>query len=335
MTVRRIRPYNTTSMNPFRGAQQLARAIRLGNQIARLSKRRRTNTDVGGGDEGPAAPIGKYQTDHTIYKRRRAPRRVRARARRNFKQWRHNLLRQLPLQVTMFKQSYVISVASDAFQAFQGILLNSWYGSSVANDIQALFAQGNTLGTSSNAQLGSQSNQYDGRLILNKATMEVNISHVTPAGVPAFVDVYEVFCRRDCPQDVLNNAFQTNTAHYVTSAGAALANTIQGVTPFESPYFCRYWKIVRRRRIVLPPNDTVTMFLKSRKQMTINGNDLNLESAGTNGLICGRKGLTMGYLVIATQAAGGASTIQLDINANTIYRWKFIPGITTATYSSL
>lgn len=279
-------------------------AVRGGKAIGQWLGRKRARTS--GGSDGNAsrgsAPVGTtFQRDvETSYKRRRAPRRVKRRARK----WRRNVNRVLnsDLSVNTFhRRSTASSTALADRQAVFGV---SMYGaantSTLHNDLSAVFTA-----------LGVPVNTTTAKGLFSNAYMELTITNQSQLAV--FIDAYYFVCRKDVPntmgftpQDVFANAITVQPNQY----GGALGFNDLGVTPFDANRFCSHFIITKVVRHQIPPTGNMSLTLRDRRDRFINSTDLN-------GLAY-KKGASRGILFIS-EGVIQLTNIQAPVSLN--FEW--------------
>jgi len=122
-----------------------------------------------------------------------------------------------------------------------------------------------------------------GHLLLQTMTMELSILAASANTAPCDLDVYTLVCTRDCPQAVANielQAFyntlqaQENTVAGVipvsdagtgvARSGTSMLPSERGWTPWNSSLGSRYWKVVKKEKILMVPGASTHVQLHKR-----------------------------------------------------------------------
>lgn len=182
------------------------------------------------------------------------------------------------------------------------------------------------------AAYGSLANLDSQKLMFRTAVMDITISNNnTGSQDMVFIDCYKVLNKYD------NNSITTIRNDFITnlgeqdSSGLALPWPNLAITPFQNPNFCRRWKILSKRTIVLQPSDSCQLQLRDPKNRWISGKIMNI-STGYYPRVA------MGYLFIARGAAtssvpanpltGGTRSVTLTVTVNKTYQYYKPPSPT-------
>lgn len=247
-----------------------------------------------------------FQRDaKTLYRRRGASRRVRRRARRSFQRFTYNLDRVQGMKnwtISYHNSVAPTPVAGDgAYRNCQGVDAYVMYGTdqSVAHtdhcsDLSKIYLSdvGSVLGsTSPAAHFRFRSCIMD---------FQVKNTHETNA---CYIEVYHVLCRKD------SNRTSNPGTCWVQSAGQMVdmgGNTIvpqtsgYKVTPFDTPTFGSYWKILKRTRYYVEPGNSVSWQLRDAKNYLITSAQI-YDSFGL-------PGITEGCIIVGYGADSEAAT---------------------------
>lgn len=101
----------------------------------------------------------------------------------------------------------------------------------------------------------------DDNILIRKMIGIYKFTNVTE--VPIEFTLYHVVPRDDI-LDTRGNVIQTIAAGFV-NVGCTNGEIDQTLTPFESPLFCRDYKVLRSRKMILQPGQMVTQTLKSKR----------------------------------------------------------------------
>lgn len=248
-----------------------------------------------------AAPTTYQHDTKTMYKRRRAPKRVRRVARKQARVFQKNMANLLGCKRVVDNQ-YLSTSSSVSNQAFYPI---SFLDVTDMNKIFGLFA---VEGSPTVTYDLSASGNTPLELFVRNIRFEVEIKNIATA--LSFVDLYYYYPRKDLPLGVNNYIAQSfgsgsggnyNAAGVVASTGT-VSNSINGVTPFDFPGFTENFVIYRSRRVMLQPSQSFSFDVKARP-----GN----QSVRDWYLINQRRNITTGVIIVAqgeTVAGGTAAT---------------------------
>lgn len=170
------------------------------------------------------------------------------------------------------------------------------------------------------------------KLMFRTAVMDITIANNGTANLDmVFLDCYKVINKYDNNTNTLiRTDFQTNLTEQDTS-GLSLAWPNLAITPFQNPNFCRRWKILSKRTIVIQPNDTVQLQLRDPKNRWISGKIMNI----TTGYY---PRVGYGYLFIARGSPnttlptnplqGSSRPVSLTVTVNKTYQYYKPPSPT-------
>jgi len=120
---------------------------------------------------------------------------------------------------------------------------------------------------------------------MKKSRADFVLRNVDDSGNMAVVDMYYLECRRDITrgsdEDVVRASIRGHFGEaadhqHQISTDTATANTgssIIGITPFDAPDFCKYWKITGKKRLNLSVGEEYTGSLTYNKQFLVDGAD--------------------------------------------------------------
>lgn len=279
-----------------------------------------------------------FQNDeHMIYRRKRAPRRVRKAAKRSFKRFMYNLDRTQGMRTVSITrtgtQSIVPSSGSDAQGCF-GISIYG-YGSNSATpgtnnnwgngDMRYIFTAEGSAAPSNT--LAAQ------QLRFRSARLNVTIKNVTGTDNPSsdrgglvFIDMYHVLARKNSNtsngggdfaqlfQDALNRQAVVPNTTVVSAA------TADGITLFDAPGFGEDVIIKRVRRIRLSDSQVFNTQLRDPGNYVIREDGLMENDVKGN--------LTEGYVFIywnasADDTTGIRGTASLEVNIQKAYHYTY------------
>lgn len=281
-----------------------------------------------------------YQNDeHTIYRRKRAPKRVRRRHRKVFKNFMYNMDKLQSMKTAVITGFQTVSNTPTTAANAQVATGVSIYGYSTNNfasnteprngDIPYIFAREN--GAYPTTALGSR------KLRFRSAVMDITVQNILVGneaeslGGILNLDVYHVLCRKD----------GTGTSDFVTQWNAAVdeqaaGNLVtaitsyqyDGVTPFDAPGFCSRFVIKRVRKIRLSPGQTFQTQMRDPGNYVLNMNDILEKSTAGN--------LTEGYIILGYNPAVNTTTGVRGICSFTLnYRKKYHYTETSSSVDSI
>lgn len=234
-----------------------------------------------GGSSGPAKKARKvvgqttFQEDYrSLYNRRRAPRRVRNRARRSFQRFTY-LLDKTQGMTSSVINNFASGTTSPTSpltgsQAVYGI---GMYGTSASlsagdfnSDLYKIYddASGATP-TSSNAAM---------TLRFRACIMDFVVKNT--GSNPMFLEVYQCVARKDGASCDASAEWQTAfSAETSGTVGTALTSiTSYKVTPFDAPGFGIYWYVKSRKRFYISAGNTVAWQVRDPKNYVIKGEEI-------------------------------------------------------------
>lgn len=257
-----------------RGAWQLGQFA--GKAIRRYYKR-------GGGGKprsAKAKAVGSLSEQRdvtTLYRRSRAPRRVRRGARKNFKRFMYNMDKLQSMKTCIITASTQVNGSPTGLADGQGRVGITMYGYNTntyaANidtgngDIPWIFAREN--GAYPTAASGSR------KLRFRSCTMNYTIQNTFDEGV--YMDIYFVIARKN-NGSTSDPAVEWNAAIASQSAGnmptAITTNNYYQVTPFDSSSFGRYWLVKSRKRIFMQPQEIYSFQQRDAGNYVLNMEDI-------------------------------------------------------------
>ena len=166
------------------------------------------------------------------------------------------------------------------------------------------------------------------------------------------VELYDVVCRKDLPYNnslsigsgstVTNYTIRANPVDYIAQGIAAAQgggtvtpppqNTLMvGMSPFDSPFFNEYFKVVKRTICQLSPGATHRHTVSLKPNRLVKEEDVHLYYTGgsTGGAMACDKGFqcfTLGLIrtfVCTDVTSGGQTTAPANISVAASYRYKY------------
>lgn len=132
------------------------------------------------------------------------------------------------------------------------------------DDIQAIFTT---------QYGGSAANNRDNYIRFKSAVMDVDFLNADGTNT-IVLDVYTWMCIKDVPNDLGMSAggLYAQCFQDMNVLGSVkLSPSIYGTTPFQNPMWCKYYKVLSKRKIVLSPGQTATHQLRDPKNRVIAG----------------------------------------------------------------
>lgn len=182
-----------------------------------------------------------FQNDSArLYRRRRAPRRVRSRARRFSKKVTAVISKDLGQKTAIRNYSNNVSVTPTAYfdgQSCNEVLLYSGsdQGSVATSEPSMRVGDMNYINSIVNS-----GNATSNRLIFKSAVLDMTFTNTSENAI--ILNIYEVVSRTDCfgtPNIQWQKGLDKQT-------GASVNLNYYGITPFDAPYFGKFFLILRK-----------------------------------------------------------------------------------------
>lgn len=175
------------------------------------------------------------------------------------------------------------------------------------------------------------------KLMFRTACMDITITNNdSNAQGMVFLDVYKIVNKYD------NNTNTTIRADYFTnleeqdtsgiggySSGQICTNV--GITPFQNPNFCKRWKILSKRSMVIQPSDSVRVQLRDTRNHWVLGKIMNVNSGYYPKLGYGYLFIARGSVnsTIPTETPigrfGNTRSVSLLVNVSKTYQYYLPP----------
>ncbi len=312
-----------TFSNAFKMVSTVAK---LARKIGGLRTQRRNN-------EGPSSAITTQKDSMSIYRRRRAPRKVRLRARNKYKRFIKKQLIAHRDNTNLFNLNLIpaSSISEQKLSSFTVGYINANLVGDAGGDWDEAFS--NFL----NATPSSASKAF----YVTGLNYDVTISNVTGATVTVDalaceLDVYEYVYRKT---KLINGAnglesLLTNTLDNETKLpGATLQMKVvdPGYTPFDSNQALKYIIIKSKQRYYIPRGDSISFVknIKFNRPIKLTSEDF-ASTATAVGDFTAKAGLTRGLIFVQkgtpTQdlTSGLVGATQLFISIQIRYRFKVV-----------
>lgn len=117
---------------------------------------------------------------------------------------------------------------------------------------------------------------YNYKILMKSICMDVMFTNTGAATI--IVDVYRLACKNSYQSaSSLATQFAANVGDIAASPGAG-ANTIAasdlGITLFDVPNFCKNWRIINKKELVISAGQTSTFQMRNSRKKLISGRDL-------------------------------------------------------------
>ena len=276
--------------------------------------------------EGTRAALTNQNDTISLYKRRRAPRRVRRRARRRYRNFLSKQLRMLPDNTQQFNQVFTNTSTLNAqhFSTFTLFPMQVGLGVSTNNftcHVQEAFDNVlNAASANASSHIYITGMNYDFTL--------ANVSDKT-----AELDIYEFVIRKD-------KTFQPTAAFALTSAyvdanddedvlpGAStkIALSDPGATPFDVNQMSKYVLLKSKQRIYLSAGQATSFVrdIKMRRPVKITSEELHDTSLGSNEFTV-KAGISRGIIMVhkgVPDATDNFPSVEIKGNVQAKLRFK-------------
>lgn len=219
------------------------------------------------------SPVNTSQHDaRTRYRYKRQPKRKRRRYVAKVKLFNHLMSKNQPLQTLTLKKTANAASSVDNQITF-GVELFTTQVATPENDLQQMFYD--AYGVASLATIDQK------RLIVKSAVLDVQMTNAGTQGV--VIDVYRIKLRNvwnanDNLFTIWNSTFTDQNTISTKNAGDP------AVTPFQNPSFCKYFKVLDKREILLGAGLTTTFQLRRPGNRWVQGRRVANEPHGIRGL---------------------------------------------------
>jgi len=305
------------------------------------------------GRNGRAAEYGNitFQNDeHRLYRRKRAPRRVRKLHKRAFKRFNYMLDKCQGMKTVLIPRTSAMTntpTNGSTAQVVRGITLYGFGDNSTTpgtnnnwdnGDLRYIFTANNNVAPATSLATT--------KLRFRSAVMNLTIKNTATSDASyrdglCFIDLYHVIARKDgnSPAGTTSGSPATLWSQMIDlqdtlPAGTIVAdNMADGVTPFDAPGFGSLYVIKSSRRVRLSIGQTFSTQIRDPGNYIITEEDLMTKTHGAN--------LTEGYIIVAYNPSADTSTgirgaVSLEINTTKVYHYAATLSTTdTITRSNL
>lgn len=285
----------------FAGVRKFGRAVKMGlTGIASAAFRNRGARSRPRASRGATYGNLTFQNDESVvYKRHRAPKKIRRRHKRAFKTFQYNMDKLQSMKTCIIYERSLHTATPTGTsngQACMGVTMYGYNTNTYAanidrgnGDMPWIFAREN----------GGYPTADDAtrKLRFRSCVMEFTVTNELVAGATGdlqgilVLDIYYVIARKNNgvtadPAVFWNNSIQNEAAGNMPNAVVSYDRL--GVTPFDASNFGRYWLVKKKRRVRLSPGQVFNFQMRDPGNYTLNMQDiLNLKSKAnlTEGVI--------------------------------------------------
>jgi len=231
-----------------------------------------------------------FQHDSTnMYLRRRAPRRVRSRARRAQSRYNHHLVAGLGQKSAVFQALALRQVTPTTLHDAQDVYTVGMYGgvngSATWGDLAEIAANEGLL-------------VKTGKIHFKSAVIETQIKNNSDTDV-LVVDVYEVICRREGYNEPGIDWSLALAAQNTIATMTSMTSTELGCTPFDAPGFGSSWLIKNKTRYRISPNLSVYLQRRDAKDYKFDSSRFEYDTTSAALRVHMFSGMTEGFLIVA------------------------------------
>ena len=233
-------------------------------------------------------------------------------------------------------QTHIMSSFGDIRQNTSGAASYTVFPFGIVQDLNDMLAKGYAAngGVANGLTAG-----YSGKLSLHGYSAELILKNFVNAGVRMVV--YECLARKDIviapgyvDSDSLNDMLQNGFLSKAYVAAGNMAASQVDSTLYMNPDWCRWFKIVNQRELVLQAGEETTIRLCHGRQRTLNPIVLGTASGPTAAPLLGIGGFTRCIVVkvygdlidnSANIDSVDFASFKLDYHIKRIYRWNSLP----------
>ena len=329
------------SKRPYSGSARAGKARRYGMSVtgARAFMRAarsylRTKYGSRRSGEGPAKAVTTQYDSRMLYKRKRAPKGVRRRARRRAKSFVYKQLMNAKSNTNLF-QFHRVGAASAAGGQLVTSLTSGYTfcgtGTTGNDSVGAIYDVVQNL---TNATPNIASKKY----FLTGMSTDYTITNTSASDI-AEVDVYEWVARKDFDYNELNPAYcsisnylekETSSESKMPGATTAMAFNQLGWVPTDANSAMRNMLILSKQRYYIGPGQAASFVRRHKfKSPVVYGpSDFNIvtQADQVDTFLC-RKGITRGIILVykgLPGAVNAAAAVSIAANAQTRYTMKML-----------
>lgn len=284
------------------------------------------------------APVTQYHEDKLLYKRRRAPRRLRRRMRGKSKSFLSSYIKYSAPQRVLRTYSTTLSALANTQNIF-AYMCSTMYNNNTVLGLGG--SQGDDFYQLCNTILPSEgvaSTASNNRLLIQHSHMDVMFSNPSTNTTSSYLEIFYIRCRKPTIGSPISDFNQIDTTKWA-GEGSVNAGTI-GIVPYDSHRFCEHWVIEKTRRIILPPGQVTEISMSNRRKKFFDPRRL-FDTTPSSSNVFGQPGFTYGILVLVmganldTTNHQPVATGNIDVYVNKSYSVVIPPGANAITTGSL
>lgn len=276
-------------------------------------------------------PTAQYMQERTVYRRSRAPKRLRRRAK---KSWSRFMKNQIRLQAPNIMDLQDVGLEGPTLangQKWAFIpLLYTVGGSSGFADLFSLYngkfnktttVDLSSTGTGIVSAASDPGPRFGPKTIFSNGVLDVIVSN--PESFSIYVDVYEIQARSTNGARDLGKPDLTFSPAYLSQIGSVIDKENLFVTAFDSPDFTARWKINKLTKMYVGPGTSFSLQLKDTRNHFVNPPAVFGDSGN-----CVWDGITKGFMLCfrgdLNSADGTTRACSLRWLCNRNYRFKIV-----------
>lgn len=299
-------PSNMARRSPRIG-KRTARRLDFTGSRTRTRTRRKTRTNR----------ATTFQHDATfMYGRKRAPRRLRRRAKRAQARYTHHLVSGLGQKSAVFQSVANRTLTPTSLHDAQDVYTVGMYGGITASatwgDLAEIAANENML-------------TKTGKVYFKSAVLETQIRNNSESGI-LVVDVYEVVARRDGYNEPGSDwALALSAQNTVSSMTHMTQNELNG-TPFDAPGFGSSWLVRNKTRYRISPGLSVYLQRRDAKDYKFDTSRFEYDTGASSTRIKMFANMSEGFIIVARNSEIDTSVpkgdpIDYDVYATKTYHY--------------
>ncbi len=307
-------------------------AKRFTSTARKMARVMRTATGTSRNREGPSSAITTQKDSMSIYRRRRAPRKVRRRARNRSKRHLKAQLNNINDNTNLFLDNSQAGASNLAEQQMKSITFGYIDTNNVNDDVgdwKVVF----------NNYLNAAADSASKSMYVTGLTYDITITNNTGTDVnnanALELDVYEFVARRDKLftftsgiQGMLEDSLGDETL--LPGAATKMTSVTPGYTPFDSNQSMKFIIIKSKQRYYIPKGDSVSFVKNVRFSRPIKLISEDFENTSANaGDFKLKGGLTRGLILIAKGTSNSSGSLPIGSttwvsNVQARYRFRVI-----------
>lgn len=285
-------PWVAAGAMAYKAYQHRGTIARAGRYIGKAfngtlpSKKAGSRNSGGSNNMGKSSSVMTQYNDNKVTYRARKSKRGGKKYKKSFTAKTLKVMRNdAPSQQILWSDTNVVTNSNQGEQSmFLVAGLNTWYGdSSFPGDrdmyrISNTFAESTTqIGGNQTAGTLSGANTYEAtssKVIVKSSKMDIIMQSPT-GSTPTIIDLYEAYCRKDIhgyptPESALLQS-DRSLQNQGLGGNTAMTRNAYGVTPFQLNQFTEQFKIIKKTRAILQPDQPLQYSMSDRKQKVLKG----------------------------------------------------------------